>query len=312
MENLVSIIACENYEQELVNQAVKDAVDKLGGIEKFVKSGQKVAIKANLLMKVAPEKCATTHPSVVGAIGKLCKEAGAEVVIVDSAGGPFNSLYMNSIYKSSGMVDIAEKYGLQLNQDFDYVSIQNENGVVGKKFDVLKTLEEADCIINVCKLKTHAFAGFTNAVKNMFGAIPGLTKVEMHGKYRDISTFCDFLYDIIDYFGDKLTLNISDAVDAMEGEGPSNGTPRHIGVIGASANAVALDLACLRLMNADPMSMPTIIKAKERGKIDGVDVEIVGDNLEDFIVKDFDVIVPNLNKPFANIVPLKMQKLCKT
>lgn len=308
MENLVSIIACENYEQELVNQAVKDAVDKLGGIEKFVKSGQKVAIKANLLMKVAPEKCATTHPSVVGAIGKLCKEAGAEVVIVDSAGGPFNSMYMNSIYKSSGMVDIAEKYGLQLNQDFDYVSIQNENGVVGKKFDVLKTLEEADCIINVCKLKTHAFAGFTNAVKNMFGAIPGLTKVEMHGKYRDISTFCDFLYDIIDYFGDKLTLNISDAVDAMEGEGPSNGTPRHIGVIGASANAVALDLACVKLMNADPMSMPTIIKAKERGKIDGVDVEIVGDNLEDFIVKDFDVIVPNINKPFANIVPLKMQK----
>ena len=308
MDKIVSLVACDEYDENKVFCAVKDAVDKIGGIEKFVKAGQRVAIKANLLMKATPDKCATTHPLVVSAIGRLCKSAGADVVIVDSAGGPFTSGYMNSIYKASGIADIAEKYGFELNEDFDFVSVENPNGVVGKKFDVLQTLFSADVIINASKLKTHAFAGFTNAVKNMFGAIPGLTKVEMHGKYRDIDTFCDFLYDIHTYFGDKLCLNISDAVWGMEGEGPSNGTPRKIGAILASSNALALDVVSVKLINADISEMPTITKGRARGFIDDYNVEIIGENVENLVVKDFQNITPNVQKPYANYVPQCLQK----
>ena len=308
MDKDVALVKCDNYDEECVYTALKHLLELIGGIDRFVKSGQRVAIKANLLMKASPEKCATTHPSVVGAIGRLCKEVGADVVIVDRAGGPFNSAYMNSIYKSSGLVDVSQKYELELNQNYNYVEVENPNATVGKKFDVLETLYNADVIINACKLKTHAFAGFTNAVKNMFGAIPGLTKVEMHGKYRDIDTFCDFLYDIVDYFGDKIVLNISDAVDAMEGEGPSNGRPRHIGVLMASASPVMLDIAGVQLINAQPNLMPTLIKAKTRGIIEDYTCNIVGDNIENYVIKDFDVIVPNINKPYANYVPQCMQK----
>ena len=307
MDRKVALIGCEDYNEEKVYQAVLRVVNELGGINKFVQSGQKVAIKANLLMKATPEKCATTHPSVVSAIGRLCKEVGAEVTIVDSAGGPYNAMYMNSIYKSSGMQDIAEKNGFLLNQNFNYVSVEYENGVVGKKFDILQTLYDADVIINACKLKTHAFAGFTNAVKNMFGAIPGLTKVEMHGKYRDIDTFCDFLYDIVGYFGDKIALHISDAINAMEGEAPSNGTPRHIGVITASQDPVTLDIVGAKLINADIDKMPTLMKAKSRKLYENADCEIVGESLDNYIVKDFDVIEPNIRKPYANYVPQCMQ-----
>lgn len=308
MGKIVSLVACDEYEEEKVFAAVKDAVDKIGGIEKFVRAGQRVAIKANLLMKAAPEKCATTHPTVVSAIGRLCKGVGATVVIVDSAGGPFTSGYMNSIYKASGLAEIAEKYGFELNENFDFVSVDNPSGVVGKKFDVLQILYDADVIINASKLKTHAFAGFTNAVKNMFGAIPGLTKVEMHGKYRDIDTFCDFLYDIHTYFGSKLCLNISDAVWGMEGEGPSNGTPRKIGAIMASSNALALDVVSVKLINANLDKMPTITKGLARGFIDDYNVEIVGENVENLVVKDFQNITPNVQKPYANFVPQCMQK----
>ncbi len=308
MDNIVSITGCENYEEDKVFVAVKQCIDNLGGIDKFVKSGQKVALKVNLLMKAVPSKCATTHPAVVGSVARLCREIGAEVIIVDSAGGPFNATYMNAIYKASGMLDVSSKYEVELNQNYDFINVRNEQAVVAKSFDILKTLYDADCIINLCKLKTHAFTGFTNAVKNMFGAIPGLTKVEMHGKYRDISTFCDFLYDINTYFGDKIVLNISDAVDAMEGEGPSNGRPRHIGIIGASNNPIALDIVGVKLMNADPLSMPTIIKAQERGLIQDLDIKIVGEDIDNYVVKDFDFVVPNLNKPFANYVPQSLQK----
>lgn len=308
MDKVVSLIACDEYDEEKVFEAVKSAIDNIGGIEKFVKQGQRVAIKANLLMKATPEKCATTHPYVVSAIGRLCQSIGAQVVIVDSAGGPFTSGYMNSIYKASGLTDIAEKYGFELNENFNFVSVDNPQGIVGKKFDVLQTLEEADVIINACKLKTHAFAGFTNAVKNMFGAIPGLTKVEMHGKYRDINTFCDFLFDIHTYFGKKLCLNVSDAVWGMEGEGPSNGTPRKIGVIMASDNANALDVASVKIINAKMDAMPTIQKGLERGFLDNLEVQIVGEDLQKFVVKDFQNITPNVQKPYANFVPQCMQK----
>lgn len=307
-KNSVALVACEKYEDDLVYESVKKTVDLLGGIKNFVKSGQRVAMKVNLLMKATPEKCATTHPTVVKAVARLCKDAGADVVIVDSAGGPYTQGYMNSIYKTAGMEKVASEVGVELNQNFDFVTVECENAVVGKKFDVLKTLYDADCIINLCKLKTHAFTGFTNAVKNMFGAIPGLTKVEMHGKYRDIDTFCDFLYDIHEYFKDKLVLNISDEVIGMEGEGPSNGEPRQIGVITASSNAIKLDLVGLKLINADPNKMPTIIKALERGLESDLSTEIIGDDIEKFVIKDYNLVIPNIKKPYANFVPQSMQK----
>ena len=303
----VAIVGCESYDEELVYNKVKESVDLLGGINEFVKSGQRVALKVNLLMKATPEKSATTHPSVVKAVARLCKENGANVIIVDSAGGPYTQGYMNSIYKASGIEKVAQDLDVELNQNFDYQSIECENAVIGKKFDILKTLYDADCIINLCKLKTHAFTGFTNAVKNMFGAIPGLTKVEMHGKYRDIDTFSEFLYDIHEYFKDKLVLNISDAIIGMEGEGPSNGSPRFIGVIGASTNAIKLDLASLKLINAEPEKMPTILKAVSRNLITDYEFEVVGDNIEKYVVKDYDLVTPNLKKPYANFVPQFLQ-----
>lgn len=306
-KEIVSVVGCEKYDEQLVFEKVKQSIDLLGGIEKFVQKDERVALKVNLLMKANPEKCATTHPFVVKAVAKLCQEIGAKVVIVDSAGGPYTSGYMNSIYKASGMEQIASELGVELNQNFEFKAIECENAVVGKKFDVLQTLFDSDKIINLCKLKTHAFTGFTNAVKNMFGAIPGLTKVEMHGKYRDIDVFSDFLYDIHEFFKGKLVLNVSDAVMAMEGEGPSNGSPRFVGAITASASALSLDLCALKLINADCEKMPTILKAKQRGLIENYDFESVGDEIEKFVVKDFNLVVPNLKKPYANFVPQFLQ-----
>ena len=191
----VALCACDDYEQSKVDFAVSKAVDLLGGINKFVKEGQTVVIKANMLMKCGPDKCATTHPSVVEAIGKLVKQAGAsKVIIADSAGGPFTEGYMNGIYKASGLKEIADKNGFEMNDNFNSFEVSLSNGKVAKRFLICDCLEKADVIINVSKLKTHSFTGFTNAVKNMFGAIPGLTKVEMHGQFKTLDVFGDFFY----------------------------------------------------------------------------------------------------------------------
>ncbi len=299
----VSLFKCNDYEESNVDSAVKAAIDILGGIEQFVSPGQTVVLKANMVMKCEPEKCATTHPSVVAAVGKLALSAGAsKVIIADSAGGPFTESYMGAIYKTSGFADIAEKYGFELNQNFNSYKVNMPTARVGKHFLICDCLESADVIINLSKLKTHTFTGYTNAVKNMFGAIPGLSKVEMHGQFRTLDVFGDFIYDILDYFGKKIVLNVTDAVMTMEGAGPTNGTPRKVGAILASANPVCLDTVALKLMNVEPITMPFIEKGIERGYLDkDLNIEVVGDRVEDFVVKDFQCITPDNFKSFAHL-----------
>ena len=306
----VALIRCDDYTQSKVDLAVKQAIDFLGGMEKFVCKGQTVLLKANLVMKCAPEKCATTHPSIIEAVGKLAMEAGAsKVIIADSAGGPFTESYMNGIYKACGMKDVAERCGFELNQNYNTFEANLPEGKVSKKFLICDCLEKADVIINLSKLKTHAFTGFTNAVKNMFGAIPGLTKVEMHGQFKTLDVFGDFLYDILSYFKNKLVLNVCDAIIAMEGAGPSNGTPKKIGAVLASSNATALDAVSVGLMGLNAKDMPTIQTGINRKFVDkDLNIEVLGETVASLVVKDFDTVQPNNFKPFADSVPRWLQK----
>ncbi len=308
MDNKVALVKCASYDDE-VYLAVKRAVDYLGGIEKFVAKGNTVVLKVNAVQKAAPEKCATTHPAVVEAVGKLCVKAGASrVIIADSAGGPFNAGYMGGIFKVCGFTGIAEKNGFEVNSNFDSFEAKLPNGKVSKKFLICDVLREADVIINLSKLKTHSFTGLSNAVKNMFGAIPGLTKVEMHGQYRTLDVFNNFLYDIQDYFADKLTLHITDAVVGMEGPGPTNGMPRAIGAILAGSNPAAVDVIGARLMKNDPMTLPTITIGIERGYLDErVNVEVWGDSVDDLAVENYKIVTPDGYRPFAHSMPKWLQ-----
>ena len=310
MDNKVALVKCISYEDELY-MAVKRAVDYLGGIEKFVAKGNVVVLKVNAVQKATPTKSVTTHPAIVEAVGKLCVEAGASrVIIADSAGGPYNANYMGGIFKVCGFTDVAEKNGLEVNSNFDSIEVELPKGKVAKKFLICDVLREADVIINLSKLKTHSFTGLSNAVKNMFGAIPGLTKVEMHGQYRTLDVFSNFLYDIVDYFADKLKLNITDAVVGMEGPGPTNGTPRAIGAILAGSNPAAVDVIGARLMKNDPLNLPTIAIGIERGYLDKkLSIEVLGDKVKDLAVENYKIVTPDVYRPFAHALPRWMQPI---
>lgn len=302
--NNVALYKCDSYEYAVVYDAVKASIDALGGIKSFVKPGQLVVLKVNLVIKFAPERAATTHPTVVGAVARLCKEAGARVVVADSAGGPFNEKYMGAIYNTTGITAASEKYGFEITTDYASFNAKCDKAKVAKEFEIMNILQQADVVINLCKLKSHSFTGITNAVKNMFGAIPGLQKVQMHGKYQTLDNFSNMLFDIWEYFKGKLAFSLSDAVVGMEGEGPTNGNPRKIGAVMASVNPVALDVVAARIMNVDPCTIPTISAGIDRGYLKDInDLTVVGDNLEGFVLKDFDKRVPNMYTPFSTNVP---------
>ncbi len=310
MNNIVSLVKCAEYEQSLVDAQVKACIDNLGGIDQFVKAGQNVVLKVNLVSKASPEKSATTHPSVVEAVGKLCQSIGAKVTIADSAGGAYTPAYMGAIYQASGMRSIADKCGFAINDNYESYEANYPDAKVNKKFLICDVLQKADVIINLTKLKTHGFTGMTNAVKNMFGAIPGLVKVEMHGQYRTLANFGEFLYDIQDYFKPKLVLHVTDAVYGMEGEGPTNGTPRKIGAILASTNPVAVDVVASRLIGFDPSVLPLNMMGVERGYITSIDdVQIVGEDVTPMIVADYQRVMPDDFRPFGAGLPRWIQPI---
>ncbi len=261
----VSFVPCKTYQQNEVNQAVQQLLAELGGLAQYIKPGQKVLLKVNLLMKKPPEAAVTTHPALVEALVNQIQALGAKTIIADSPGGPFTKAWLKGIYQETGMVKVAKRTGAELNWNFEQQEFSYPEGRILKHITLAKIVKEADVVISLAKLKTHGFTIYTGAVKNLFGTIPGLLKADYHLRLDDVRDFSDMLVDIAQFV--KPTLSIMDAVIAMEGPGPSAGEPKSVGLLAASENPHGLDLACCYLIGLNPEQVPTLQKAIARGLI---------------------------------------------
>src|SRR5512136_114106 len=84
MKSSVSIVRCENYDEQKVLIALRESINLIGGIQTFVKKGSRVLLKPNLLYGKSPEKAVTTHPSILKGTIQLVREAGGIPFIGDS------------------------------------------------------------------------------------------------------------------------------------------------------------------------------------------------------------------------------------
>ncbi len=262
---------CGSYDENEVFAAVSRAVEAAGGFG-WVTPGMKVAVKVNLLNGSKPEAAVTTHPAVACAVVRLLKDRGADVVVGDSPGGPMSVARLNSIYSVCGM-DAVTKYGAVLNQDVGQKE-RHFDGVSLSDFNCCSFIDEADAVVNVCKLKTHGMMGMTAAVKNIYGVIPGITKAEYHFRHRGDEHFANMLVDLNQCFRPRM--HIVDAVDAMEGNGPSNGSPRRVGLIGACQSPYDLDEFLAGVIGISPADVPTMVAAHKRGLVD-LSAQVTGD-----------------------------------
>lgn len=280
----VSVVRCESYHEDAVFSALENAINAVGGLD-FIRPGMKIAVKANLMMPCRPEQAATVHPAVATALCKLITSRGASVVLGDSPGGPYTAAYLNAVYHATGMHAI-EATGAKLNADFSEVEVENPDGVVLKSFPSVRFLAEADAIISLAKIKTHALMAYTGAVKNFYGAVPGMLKAEYHYRYPTRALFSNMLVDLAEHY--RPVLSIGDAIVGMEGNGPSGGKPRQMNALFASGNAHMLDLAAAHIMGLSMADVSTLSAAVERGLVPAsVDELTVYGELSDFILPDF-------------------------
>lgn len=262
MENYdVAVVRCKTYNVEAVKPALEEALNAVNGLD-FVMPGMKIIIKPNLVSFKKPDAAATTHPALLEALVEMLLARGADVTIGDSPGGPHSLPLLNRVYAATGM-DRLEKLGAKLNRNMNEKTVDFPEGKVLKNFTYTEYLDEADAIIDFCKLKSHGMLGMSAAVKNLFGTIPGLKKPEVHYKFQNDAEFADMLVDLNEYF--KPRLAICDAVIGMEGNGPTAGTPRQIGAIIASKSTYYADVVGAELIGMNIDGLPTLQAAYERG-----------------------------------------------
>ncbi len=266
----VLVINCPNYTPENVDKAIAQVFKN---IKINIKSGSKVLIKPNILMAKKPEYACTTNPALVDAVCKILVKNKCEIIIGESSG--WNTMHS---FEVSGIKAVAEKHNAKI------IAFENEkvldkkvDGVILKEVKITSIIEDVDYIINMPKMKTHAFMRITGAVKNCYGLIAGFQKALYHTKGKDEKEFGELLIDIYSQCKGKIVINIMDAIVGMEGEGPGNGEPKNTGLILASTEALALDVIQSKIMGFDPLQIGTITAAINRKMINISDINVIGE-----------------------------------
>ena len=305
---LQTLYHVSEYKEELLYPAICKAMEALS-IANDLHPGLKVVIKPNLIMAKSPDFPVTTHPMVVKAVVRYLREQGiTDITLAESSGGLYNTEHMKKLYRTCGMSSLEPD--IRMNMDFTAQTVPTREGFKNHSFHLITPIVEADYIINICKLKTHAMTGYSGGIKNLFGTIPGLEKPQLHYRWPDIEDFSNMLVELAQTVAPQLT--IIDAVNAMEGNGPTGGTSHPLNMILAARDFYTQDYFAAGLMKLDPMKIVMIRQAVERGLAHPDEIQLVGDavlenltpfQLPDAMKLDFSTVLPGfLQKPAVFIV----------
>lgn len=281
MEGSVSIVKCQTYDEKEVLKALLRSIDLIGGIGSFVKRGDRVLLKPNLLYGKSPEKAVTTHPSIIRGVIQIVRENGGIPILGDSPG--LGSALRVS--ENSGIKRVADAMDCPIVEFNRPVLPPESKGRIFKNIEIDQAVFEADVIINLPKWKTHAQMLLTLGVKNLFGCVPGPRKALWHLKAgENHKIFAQMLVDI--YHMIQPALTILDGIVGMEGSGPNSGHPISLGLLLASPDPLHLDQVVCDLLGIPRESLLTNQVAFEQGLgMDGIIV--VGERLEDVKIRQF-------------------------
>lgn len=258
------VFKAENYDDELLYNVVTRHFEE-NDIKSKIPAGAKVLLKPNLVVDKDAAFSVTTNPRFVYAVIRYLREIGIEdITVADCPGGALLLFSeMESVYERTGYSFLAEF--AKLNTDFDSSDVSAPEGSVNKTFNVISAVKKADYIINIPKLKTHNLTCITAGVKNLFGCIPGLQKPAFHAKYPSVKDFSNMLVELAQTVNADFT--IVDAIDILEGDGPTNGKKRHLGLTFSSCDVFSLDACIADFLNVSEELVSTVAASKQKNLI---------------------------------------------
>ncbi len=257
-DSSVSLIRASSYAIDDLRQSIVALLEPLGGMSAFVKPGDRVLLKPNLLTGARPTKECVTRPEVVYCVAELVIAAGGKPFLGD--GPAFGSAH--GVAQANGYLPLMNELNVPI---VEFKGVRYET--ISEEFDHLllsKEVMEADVVINLPKVKSHVQLTLTMGVKNLFGCVPGKMKAWWHMEAgKDEARFGQMLVETARTISPNLT--ILDGIIGHEGNGPSNGEPRELGILAASANVFALDRSIVELLQVAPDRVLTITAARKLG-----------------------------------------------
>jgi uncharacterized protein (DUF362 family) len=239
-----------------VDTMARTAVEKLGGMSRFITSGDKVLIKPNVGWDRQPEQAANTNPELVGAVVALCREAGAsDVWVTDvSINNPYRS------FSRSGIEDAVKRAGgkVRFTTENDFV-LTDLKGQILQVWPVSRFYHEADKIINVPVVKNHSLSKCTIAMKNWYGILGG----RRNRLHQEINVSITDLASAV-----RPTLTITDATRVLVRNGPTGGNLADVSVndtIVAGLDEVAMDAYSIQFLGLNPDEVAFLALGEKRG-----------------------------------------------
>jgi len=295
----------EEYAPEAVRQGLETVLSHLGGMGAFVSKGDRVLLKPNFLMSKPVESAVSTHPEVILAVAEAAFAAGAgEVWVGDSPG--FHSA--KAVARKLGLEASLQSLGAKLLNFKSPVEVAAPESVRYKRFEVDRSVMEADKVINLVKVKTHAQMFMTLAIKNTFGYVVGTRKAAWHLEAgRDEDLFATMLLDL--HYLRAPVLNIADGIVMMEGNGPGAGTPRLLGLLFAGADGDAVDRIICDVLSVKWQHVPSLRVADRLGLHDPASVTLRGAVMDDIRIKG--IVHPLLSRVGDFLTPRPLLPLTR-
>ncbi|MBI4976806.1 MAG: DUF362 domain-containing protein [Spirochaetes bacterium] len=282
---VVALVRCETYDYPDVKRAVDKGLALLGGMQTFVKPGERIVLKPNLLAADDPARAVTTHPSVVRAVAEAVRDVtGVQVSAGDSPG--FGST--DAVIGRTGIAAAMREADIA-GADFSTAVDVAFEGIQARRLSIARGVTEHDGLISLPKMKTHGFQRFSGAVKNQFGCLPGLIKSELHVKIPGALEFAEFILDLNACVNPRLY--IMDGIVAMEGNGPRGGNPKPMHALLFSNDPIAIDSIACMLICLDPEVVPTnSLGAKHGFGVSAIaSIAVRGERLDDMRDRSFKV-----------------------
>ena len=286
----VALLKCDTYSPDEVKGKILQGLDLLG-IDPVCFRAARVALKPNLLTAVAPESAVVTHPVFFDAVAQIVIDHGGKPVLIESPA----VVSLKNALRKAGYLPIIDKLGILVADIEPVEKISYDNAHIFRNFEISRAFQDVDMIVNIPKFKTHGLTYVSAAVKNLFGAVPGMRKSQMHLRFPDKTEFSEFILDLYGAILNRFDkpgaiLHILDAIVSLEGEGPgASGSPRKTGAIIIGEDALALDHVAVDLAGLDVNLVATLTSgfAREFGVSSRDEIHVRGERIEDMRTRDF-------------------------
>lgn len=283
----VALLKCETYDADVIEKKLRQGFDLLGGdsfLRELIPYNSKVLLKPNMLSIEQAGSPVITNFNIFQAVIRIIKDYSSNVSFGDSPG--FGD--SKKAAERSGLLKVAQKYDVKFEDFKESVHVKLDNSILCKSWTIAKAPYESDVLITLPKLKTHAMAYYTGAVKNQFGCIPGTLKATWHTRMPNANNFCKMLLDLNTLVNTSFA--ILDGIIAMEGNGPKSGEPKKMNTLIMGQSLTAVDAIATKLIGYDnPLDIPVLKEAYDNnwGEVFEKNIQVLGEKVKDMKVEDF-------------------------